>query len=62
LLNEGGESLRESLAETLEQSLGRWGESLVRAHDEALARQVADRVDRMAAGQVVQGTSQGAAS
>jgi len=31
-------------------------------HDEALARQVADRVDRMAAGQVVQGTSQGAAS
>ena len=44
LLNDGGDSLRASLAQTLEQSLGRWGESLVRAHDEALTR----REDRWA--------------
>jgi hypothetical protein len=45
LLHDGGDSLRASLAQTLEQSLGRWGESLVRTHDEALAR----REDRWAA-------------
>ena len=44
LLNEGGDSLRVSLAKTLDASLGQWGESLARAHDDAMSR----REDRWA--------------
>ncbi len=38
LLAEGGTTLRESLSASLDQSLARWGDSLVRAHDEAVGR------------------------
>lgn len=38
LVSEGGEQMRVALATTLDESLGRWAESLARAHDEAAGR------------------------
>lgn len=45
LLDESGASLQHSLTQSLDASLGRWADSLARAHDEAIAR----REDRWAA-------------
>lgn len=44
LLDESGESLRESLTAALDASLGKWGVSLARIHDESVAK----REDRWA--------------
>ncbi len=45
LLDESGASLQQSLTKSLDASMGRWADSLARAHDEATAR----REDRWAA-------------